>query len=233
MPGKVYSWSDVSINQASDIQDICAMKWYGDDRDISKLIELASIITKRPIEEFEAMKISEWSETSGDILDFMATEIPKDMATDRGIWQHPYYELNGTKYMVTTGRDAMTTAQYIDYTTYMSTYPEDIVALMSTILIPEGKDYGKGYDMERAKADIGDYLPITRALGLCFFFTISLRSYVEVTLHYSLKAVKREIRKMKRMKLPTVEMEEKRAAIEEQMQKFGRILQTVSFRQRG
>lgn len=230
MKQKKYSWSDISINAASDIQDVCAMKWHNDERDLSKLVELASIITRRPIEDFEKMKLTEWSVVKDDILSFLSTDIPKDVCTDRGIWQEPYYNLNGTRYMVTTSRNKMTAAQYIDYTTYMAESKDDLVSLMSTILIPEGRDYGKGYDMERVKKDIGDHLPITRALGLGFFFTISSRSYAEAILHYLLKTARRELRKIKMMRGLTDEMIEQRNNLEVKIAEFGRILQTVSLR---
>lgn len=228
MSNKVYSWEDINLNQFLDIQSILQMTWHNDDRDISKLIDLASIITNEDPEKFENLKISEWQDISNNILGFLTTEINKDYSTDNKFWQDSYYILNGTKYLITSQITDMNTAQYIDYTNQLSINSQDYGSVLACILIPEDKEYGKGYSIEQVKEDITKYLPITKILGLSFFFIYNLNIYIKVSLHYLIQTQKKQLKSLKKPKNQTeIELKQK---LEESVILLGTTLSTVSSR---
>lgn len=63
----------------------------------------------------------------------------------------------------------MTVAQWVDFQTYGKDMDKHMVEILSCALVPHGKKYNEGYDMEKLKKDLGD-MPIGDALAVCFFF---------------------------------------------------------------
>lgn len=62
-------------------------------------------------------------------------------------------------------------AQWLDFQNYMRGGVEENMAnLLSVALIPEGKSYNDGYNIEELKAALRQDLAITDALAVCFFF---------------------------------------------------------------
>ena len=66
------------------------------------------------------------------------------------------YTVNGREYDFKGKIDEITTAQYIDYRTYMDEETKDVVKWMSVFIIPKGHEYNDGYDLELVKSDIAD-----------------------------------------------------------------------------
>ena len=99
------------------------------------------------------------------------------------------YTVNGRDYIFRGKLDEISTAQYIDYRTYMSEENKDIVKLFSCFLIPKGHEYNDGYDIEQVKSDIEDmcWLDVRAA---AFFFRIQLAAFILIlksSLHKTLK----------------------------------------------
>lgn len=95
----------------------------------------------------------------------------------------------------------MTTAQYIDFQTFIK-QPEDMTAeLLSCFLIPRGHRYNVDYDILEVQRAIREALPITAAEGLlAFFFKTSKQSMIN-TLRSSAATLKRTNRKKKDMRM--------------------------------
>lgn len=78
------------------------------------------------------------------------------------------YILNGWRLNVSDR--AMTLAQWIDFQNYARAGFEDHLAdILSVVLVPEGKKYNEGYDMDRLKKDL-QLFAVGDALAVCFFF---------------------------------------------------------------
>lgn len=110
-------------------------------------------------------------------------------------WTIKHVTLNGRKYNVTYDIHKMTVAQYIDFQTAwkISNATEKLVPVLACFLVPDGKKYGEGYDIEDVKNDIENNMPITMANSVCFFFMKKLRNSIKASLTCSqmiLKAAK-------------------------------------------
>ena len=121
-------------------------------------------------------------------------------------WTIKHVTLNGRKYNVTYDLNKMSVAQYIDFQQAwrIQDATEKLVPVLSCFLVPDGHKYGDGYYIEEVRNDIENYLPITQANSICFFFLKKLLSSMKSSLICSrmvLKATKwtTKSQKMKEM----------------------------------
>lgn len=70
----------------------------------------------------------------------------------------------------------LTTGQYIDYQTYMQDNEDfkNLAKVLSVFIVPKGKTYNEGYDVEDVIRELDEHLSIQIALGVCFFFGRSI-----------------------------------------------------------
>lgn len=78
------------------------------------------------------------------------------------------YRLNGREYRVDITPTAFTVAQYTDLTNYIER-KGTLTDLLTVVLIPDGREYGDGYDMRRVRDDIAA-LPLEAGLAVIGFF---------------------------------------------------------------
>lgn len=110
--------------------------------------------------------------------------------------------LNGRKYRVIKSAKDMTAGQYIDFQTYLSQGAEkNIAPILSTVVIPEGRTYGNGYDIAEAIQDIRNGMSVQDALDLSAFFLSQSAHLIDSIL----TSLERRMRRMKK----TPETEEK------------------------
>ena len=108
------------------------------------------------------------------------------------------YEVGGWRLVPVRSVKEMTAAQFIDFQEWCRQPGRHTVATLSCFLVPEGKQYGEGYDAEQLIADIGDHLPMTDAVALdAFFFSLSIRSMAA-----SLSSLERALTPRERMTTP-------------------------------
>ena len=87
------------------------------------------------------------------------------------------YTLNGTVYDVKLNMAELSAVQFQDYTIYSRQTNPSTIDLLSVVLIPHGKFYNDGYDIEKAKEDIGE-MSVSDANAIVFFFASWFRRYV-------------------------------------------------------
>ena len=189
------SWEEITWREFEQIEQVLRAdipKYY-------KTVHLISVLSNTPVEEIEKLPITEFQKLT-PYVEFLTTE-PEPHG-------HKFeYEVNGRQYDFRGEFYNITTAQYIDYRSYMDEELKDITKLMSVFLIPKGHEYNDGYDMEQVKNDIGDmcWLDIR---ACTFFFRILLGAYI-LTLKSSLveemKKDKTKSRKERREDIRKVE----------------------------
>lgn len=74
--------------------------------------------------------------------------------------------------------DKYTAAQFIDFQTIIKQDKNDIARILSTILIPKGKEYGEDYDVEDVVKDIRFNMGMDVANSLVFFCIKKWMKYV-------------------------------------------------------
>lgn len=184
---KKKSWNDVTIDEFAQIQDS-----YKDTEmtDEDRTLNLVYLLTDEdPME----MPFTEFQKVLKE-LQFIKSEVPANPLKKR-------YELNGKKYRLMQAIDKISTAQYIDYTTYLKNMDDDIdyVNILSVFILPEDSvKYNDGYDLETVKNDIRYYMSITDALGIFRFFFRYYKNFIDVSLFFLRKRLKKMKRKMQK-----------------------------------
>lgn len=122
--------------------------------------------------------------------------------------------LNGKEYEIFLSVGEMTMSQYIDFQTLFPQRDKNFKQILSIFIIPKGCSYGEGYRIEDVIKDIGDYLPITDANNIMFFFALAFQSLTKVMLTYLVKDMKKMMKKEKD-KMRAMKIQEAIAKIEE------------------
>ena len=108
--------------------------------------------------------------------------------------------LNERKYDVISDIRKLTTAQYIDFQTYLKM--ENMVQLLPNILtvfiIPKGCTYGDDeYNIDDLAKDIKEYLPVVTAYEMCGFFQKAFFSSINNTIIYLESKMKKMMKRAK------------------------------------
>lgn len=101
--------------------------------------------------------------------------------------------INEHKYYLCKNLKQITAAQYIDYNNYLKMENRKYEYLLSCFIIPEGKKYNEGYDIDKVIDDILD-LDMVSVVNICFFFLMLLETSTLTMLHY----LESKLKKMKR-----------------------------------
>lgn len=112
------------------------------------------------------------------------------------------YRLNDTVYELDLNYADFTTSQFIDFTNYKK--DSDEIGMLSAVIIPKGHTYMDGYDIEKVKSDIEDYLSVTDAMAIINFFRVASTRFMKFILSY----LKRKLTKNKKMKMSREQKEQ-------------------------
>lgn len=104
------------------------------------------------------------------------------------------------KYRICKDLKQITTAQYIDYHTYLKNDDKKYEYLLSCFIIPEGKIYNEGYDIDEVINDILE-LDVVNVLNICFFFLNLYLTSTRVLVYYWESRLKKMIRKEKNQEM--------------------------------
>lgn len=200
-------WKDVSINLFYEIKKIMD----ADLEETDRKIKILALLMNETEEEFSGRKIGEVQELA-EQLNFMQKDPfikTNDVKT---------LFINGAEYELRTKLEDYSVAQYVDFQNYIKDGQNNLARMLSTVIIPVGKKYNDGYDIEEVIQNIGDNLSIAHANYIMFFFTKKLVSSIKVT-RASLVWLKKMMNWNKKMKM-------KKMWLKKKMQK---LKQTVKF----
>lgn len=134
--------------------------------------------------------------TLDDVLNMPISELSKRIKESQFVLNYPdidennhktKYMINGKSYKVIKKINQMTTNQYLDFQIYGKEPEKYLTELLSIFLIPEGKQYNYGYDLEEVKEEIDKHFNIIDGLTLSAFF-LSLFKDSIMSMLYSLQA---------------------------------------------
>lgn len=145
-----------------------------DVEEIDKSTAILQVLTDWSATDLENLSLKEYSAlVSGCGWLF---EQPKPTKIQRT------YKIGDFQLRLTDAKD-ICTAQYIDFQAYAKDMDSYIVELLSALLVPKGKRYGKGYDIERLRKHIAQYMPTDTAMTLVGFFLSNAQQSIGNILH--------------------------------------------------
>lgn len=173
----VNSWEEMTISQFIEIQQIL----FADISDTYKSVNLVSVLTGISVDELEDYNVNLYSRLNNQ-LNFLHNQVPTVNHKD-------VYEVNGTKYILKADLTNISTAQYVDYQSYLQ--ENNPVKLASVWLIPEGYQYNDGYDMNKVWNDISQ-MKLIDIKAISFFFKKQLAAFILIMKGSSKKRMKKE-----------------------------------------
>lgn len=179
------NWNDITWNEYEQLEQILTSDIPAD----YKSVHIISLLTGKDIEEIENLPVSKFTKLA-DQLSFIDSEPEHRSHKEK-------YVINGREYELKAELDKITTAQYIDYRSYMDHDVKSVVDLLSVFLIPADHEYNDGYKMDQVKSDIGDmsWLDVKAA---SFFFNKWLAAYILILKSSLLKTMKKTLKGKKR-----------------------------------
>lgn len=166
------TWKDITVEQFLEIQKL---KETNTEEDFA--INVVSYLfncdaDKIPISDY-LYKIKE--------LEFLANNFKEKKVQKE-------YIINNRKYQLVYSLDEITTAMYFDFANYAKE-KDNMVDVLSIVLIPSNHKYSDGYNMEQTKADIRS-MPIEDANAIYAFFLRIYQRFVKVLTKYMMRQLK-------------------------------------------
>lgn len=177
-------WQDVTFKQYLEIAEIQQRN----DSELNKILDTTAVINNVDVEDITISNFKDYTQE----ITFLNTDIPIVEIKDE------YGE-----YTLQKEIESITMKQYIDFNNYAK--QTDYVGVLSVFLIPKGKQYNEGYDIDKVREYILS-MPCTDVLSIYSFFLIystvsmeclkeSLRQQQQIIL------TKRKQRRRQKMKL--------------------------------
>lgn len=164
--------------------DIMALCEEGGMEEDDRQLQILALLTGESEDTLLKLPILEFRELARK-AQFLEVEAPRPAAMPAKL------RLGDMTLIPTTKVTKLTTAQFVDYQTFAKEGHKRLVEQLSCFLIPQGCEYGEGYDMEDVHAAIREYLTVTQAQGLAAFFFSRWERFVGSTLIYSAMMAKR------------------------------------------
>lgn len=190
-------WSDITLSDYDRILEIAK----SEDDDLNKDVKVISLLYGLEEKEIWNLPVDDVADYKAGIA-FLAEPMqanPKKCAK---------IHIADEDYRVCTDLSKFTYAQYCDFTVYWKK-ENNLVDVLSAILVPEGKTYGEGYDINEFKQKIKENLDIVTASSICSFFLKSLVNLLKT----SLQSLEKKTKLMK--SLPIKKQKEERENLKE------------------
>lgn len=178
------NWQDITIKKYKQIIKISS----SDMTDDEKLLTILAIAGDHPEDFYYDKSIVEVHQES-EAISFISERIPAVLKYK--------FELKDHVYILTKDLSKMPASQYMDYNNVMRVTPDDYAMLMAVLYVPDGFEYGKGYDIFELKDIFEDNLPITIVMGASAFFLSLLKHLTKHSLRSSLKKLRKELKREK------------------------------------
>jgi hypothetical protein len=156
------SWRDVTINEYFDLVDRLDEVTEDYEKEVVKI----SFVTGIPESDVWNLQLQEFRNYQSKLAWLNSFDISKDVKFSN-------ITIDGEKYSVDTNLQNFTVSQYIDFQTFYPKHkqnPRVIGNILACFIVPKGKSYADGYDIQKLVSDINDKLDILTANEIMFFF---------------------------------------------------------------
>lgn len=184
------SWKDVTIDEYFDLCERLS-----DDTltDYEKIIIKIAFITGKREEEIWNLSWSDFRNLQVESLWMEEFQLKENV-------KFKSIEINGEKYSIDTNLQNFTVAQYIDFQTFFpkrKTNERVIGNILACFIIPKGKKYAEGYNIQELVENINSNLDIMTANEIMFFFLKQYLISIRATANYFNWILKRMKKKSK------------------------------------
>lgn len=187
---KYKNWDDISIARYRDIINLAGGD--GEEANINYNIDTLAYLCGVTRDEVECLPVEEFTRLMHEAR---WLKVIKEEVVDENII------INGKPYDLIHDMSEFIVSQYIDWQTLSANSLDNLARLLACILIPKGKSYGVGYDMEGVVSDIEQHLPVLKGYGIMRFFEAAQRDLFADTLRYGVtRARKMELRTLDKVK---------------------------------
>ena len=183
------NWTDISLNKFNELKEIILDETLSNE---DKLLYEIQILFG--VQNPSKLKVHELAVYIKE-LKFLDEKIPNMKLKDT-------YVLGDTEYELKKRIQDFTVAQWIDWSHFIKdgTDTENFPKLLSIFFFPKGvKEYNEGYDIDKVRKDIDEYLSIADAMSLSTFFLnfhkASLVNFLLYTRKMTMKAPLSKMRK--------------------------------------
>lgn len=159
--------------------------------DLDRQCAILSVLTGLSESDVMRLPLDEYAALSAKLA-FLSVDVPQPK---RSIGKTILIGLRS--YSVPHNPAKITTAQFVDFRTYAGQWKDGnrpVAELLSALLVPEGKEYAVGYEVEDVQRDIKENMGTTSAFALCAFFLTSWRRFIEA----SLSSLERPLKKIEK-----------------------------------
>lgn len=161
---------------------------------LEQQVKTIAILTGLTEDEVLALPIMEYKSLAGKTK-FLEKEYEGKLQIAKS------YGLNGMELIPVKDFSKITTAQYVDYQTFSKEGDMYLVQTLSTLLVPKGKKYNDGYDMDAVQQAIRDNLSVADVVSLYAFFLTKWVKSIKDSQTYLDKEIKKIPNKLMREKL--------------------------------
>ena len=167
------NYNDMSISLWREIRE--TLEDMGEASELEVQVALISLLSGMEEDEIRNLPLKEYSEMAAKTR-FLMQQPNVKAVRPRNL------TINGKKYDLVDDIKDLTTGQYIDYQTYMQDNEDfkNLAKVLSVFIVPKGKTYNEGYDVEDVIRELDEHLSIQIALGVCFFFREKYRSWLNL-----------------------------------------------------
>ena len=160
--------------------------------DTDRLVMRVATLLGKTEDEVNAMSATEFS-LIVPRLAFLAHDIPERKVVKS-------YKCGAFRLVPTKDIFKMTTAQFLDFQTF-SKMKDNMVAVLSVFLVPEGHKYSNGYETSEVRDAIRHHLCVSDAVALKAFFFSRLVASLRASLTYSVVLTRGKAQKEQRKAL--------------------------------
>lgn len=187
---KKTSWRDVSINEYFDLTEKLSDESL---KEYDKIVIKLAFVNNTTEDEIWSMNINDFRRLQVEALWLDSFDIPKDIKFNN-------ITIDGEKYNVDTNLQNFSVAQYIDFQTFYPKYKKDnrvLGNILACFIIPAGKQYADGYDIQDLVRKINENIDILTAEEIMFFFLKQYLLSMRVIANYFNWQMKKATKKMK------------------------------------
>ncbi|MGN0191073.1 MAG: hypothetical protein ACI39U_05400 [Candidatus Cryptobacteroides sp.] len=160
-------------------EEICRLCKDEELDELDRQVKIISVLSDLSEDEILNLPIVEYKEMA-ERTKFLNEMTERDAARVASS-----YNVGGFNLVPVTDVRKITTAQYIDFQEYAKGGDENLVEVLSCMLVPKGMKYNNGYDVVDVQRAIRENMSVADVLALTAFFLASYRKLTRDFLNYS------------------------------------------------